>query len=76
MLINAANNPLKSDYDLSIAKESAQDSKMTWQSIIAEEPLTGSHWQQWKSLSTDDDSDNDDWEDEVEGSSITETTKV
>ncbi|KAJ2964599.1 hypothetical protein NQZ79_g411 [Umbelopsis isabellina] len=75
MLINAANNPLKSDYDLSIAKESAQDSKMTWQSIIAEEPLTGSHWQQWESLSTDDDSDNDDWEGEVEGSSITETTK-
>ncbi|KAG2182135.1 hypothetical protein INT43_007062 [Umbelopsis isabellina] len=64
MLINAANDPVKSDYDLSIAKEPAQEANVTWQSIVAEEPLTGSHWQQWESISTDDDSDTDDREDE------------
>lgn len=76
MLINAANNPVNSEYDSSIGKEPAQEENVTWQSIVAEEPLTGSHWEQWESISTDDDSDTDDRDDEAEGSSLVETTKA
>jgi hypothetical protein len=77
MLINAANDTVQSDYDLSHAKEPAQETELTWQTIVAEEPLTGSHWEQWESISTDDDdSDDSDMQGEVEKPSIQDTNKA
>ena len=78
VLINVAKDPLNSEFQPSTGLGPKKSSEMTWESIVAEEPLTGRHWEQWESLLTDDDDEDTDLDEqaEVDNLVVFDTKKV
>ncbi|KAI9277744.1 Spc98 family-domain-containing protein [Umbelopsis sp. AD052] len=66
LLINAAGDPVSSEFQPCSNEQKDSTSEMTWDRIVAEEPLSGQHWEQWESLSTDEDDNDDDEDDEMD----------
>lgn len=83
LLINAAGDPVSSEFQPSSHEQKESTSEMTWDRIVAEEPLSGQHWDQWDSLSTDEDDDDEaddddemDEQAEVEHLDVSDVQKV